>query len=97
MSNLRRISGYLTRYWPLITLTLALSMVYVALNALSLWMVSSLVNTILVSPEDIPVTSMDLSPAGTVYERLRSWTATLIQQSTPLKTLAKLCWILLAV
>ena len=97
MSNLRRISGYLTRYWPLITLTLALSMVYVALNALSLWMVSSLVNTILVSPEDIPVISRDLSTAGTVYERLRSWTATLIQQSTPLKTLAKLCWILLAV
>lgn len=97
MSNLRRISGYLTRYWPLIALTLALSMVYVALNAFSLWMVSSLVNTILVSPEDIPVTSMDFSPVGSVYERLHSWTATLIQQSNPLGTLAKLCWILLAV
>ncbi len=97
MNNLRRISTYLARYWPLIALTLALSMVYVALNTLSLWMVASLVNTILVSPEDIPVTSMDFSPAGTVYDRLRSWTATLIQQRTPLGTLAKLCWILLAV
>ncbi len=97
MSNLSRIATYLARYWPLIALTLALSLVYVALNAFSLWMVSSLINTILVSPENIPVTSMDISVAGTVYDRLRSWTATLIQQRTPLSTLAKLCWILLAV
>ncbi len=97
MSNLRRISTYLARYWPLIALTLALSLIYVALNSLSLWMVASLVNTILVSPEDIPVTSMDFSPVGTIYDRLRSWTATLIQQRTPLRTLARLCWILLAV
>ena len=60
-------------------------------------MVSSLVKTILVSQVDIPVTSMDFSPVGSVYGRLQSWTATLIQQSNPRGTLAKLCWILLAV
>ncbi|MEE9465866.1 MAG: ABC transporter ATP-binding protein [Candidatus Neomarinimicrobiota bacterium] len=97
MSSFRRITKYLTRYWPLIGLTLTLSVIYVGLNSLSLWMVASLVNSVLVSPEKIPVTSMEISAAGNLYDQLRAWTANLIQHDTPLQTLARLCWILLTV
>ncbi|UCD38127.1 MAG: ABC transporter ATP-binding protein [Fidelibacterota bacterium] len=97
MKTYRRFIKYLTRYWPLIVLTLVLSLIFVALNSLSLWMVASLINTILVSPETIPVTPVDVSAAGNIHDLLKAWTAKLIQQPTPLSTLARLCWLLLGV
>ena len=97
MTTLPRLLKYLTRYWHLIGLTLALSILFVALNALALWMVASLINTVLVNPENIPVNPVDLPLGASVYEQLKMGTARLIQQSTPLKTLAHLCWLLLAV
>ncbi|MFB0516517.1 MAG: ABC transporter ATP-binding protein, partial [Candidatus Neomarinimicrobiota bacterium] len=97
MKTYRRFIKYLTRYGHMIALTLILSLIFVALNSLSLWMVASLINTVLVSPESIPVKPVDVSVAGSFYDQLRAWTANLIQQSTPLKTLARLCWLLLAV
>jgi len=97
MMTLRRLLKYLTRYWHLIGLTLALSLLFVALNTLSLWMVASLINTVLVNPENIPVNPVDLPLGASVYDQLQVWTANLIQQSSPLKTLAHLCWLLLGV
>ena len=97
MRTYRRFIKYLTRYWSLIILTLVLSLLFVSLNSLSLWMVASLINTIMVSPENIQAGPVDISAAGSFYEVLRAWTARLIQQPTPLKTLARLCWFLLGV
>jgi len=97
MKTYRRFIKYLTRYWHLIILTLLLSLIFVALNTLSLWMIASLINTVLVSPENIPVKPVDVSVAGNFHDLMRAWTANLIQQSTPLKTLARLCWLLLGV
>ncbi|UCH10477.1 MAG: ABC transporter ATP-binding protein [Fidelibacterota bacterium] len=97
MRTYRRFIKYLTRYWSLIILILVLSLLFVTLNSLSLWMVASLINTIMVSPENIQVGPVDLSAAGSFYDVLRAWTARLIQQASPLKTLARLCWVLLGV
>ena len=97
MRTYQRLLKYVTRYWQLIVVALLLSVTYVALNGLSLWMIASLVNSVLVSPESIPVNPVAVPAADGIHDTLKSWTATLIQQSTPLKTLARLCWILLAV
>ena len=97
MTALGRILKYLRRYWYLIVLTTILSVVFVFLNSLSLWMIASLINTILVSPENIPTEPVDLVAGASFLDSLKTWTANLIQQSTPLKTLARLCWLLLSV
>ena len=60
MKSSRRLVTYLTRYWGLIGLTLLLSIIFVALNSLSLWMIASLINTVMVSPESIPVQPVDI-------------------------------------
>ncbi|MEE9162498.1 MAG: ABC transporter ATP-binding protein [Candidatus Neomarinimicrobiota bacterium] len=97
MKTYRRLLKYVTRYWPLIALSLVLSISFVALNGLSLWMVASLINTVMVSPESIPIVPVVAAPTDSVHDLLRVWTSNLIQQSTPLKTLARLCFILLGV
>jgi len=97
MSTYKRFLNYLARYWHLIIVTLVLAIVYVALNSISLWMVSSLINTILVSPENIPVKPVDVSGAESIYDTLQAWTANLIQRSRPLDTLAVLCTTLLGI
>ena len=93
----RRFITYLGRYRGLIAVAFGLSLVFVMLNSLSLWMVASLINTVLVSPESIPVSSSTIPAADTLYGQLRAFTASLIQQSTPLKTLARLVWLLLSI
>lgn len=97
MKSSRRLVKYLTRYWALIALTLLLSIIFVALNSLSLWMIASLINTVMVSPESIPVQPVDIPAAGNFHETLQAWTAKIIQQPKPLDTLARLCWLLLGV
>ncbi len=97
MAALARLLKYLRRYWYLIVLTTILSVVFVALNALSLWMIVSLINTVLVSPENIPTEPVDLAAGASFLEILKTWTANLIQESTPLATLASLCWWLLGI
>ncbi len=97
MAVLGRLLKYLRRYWYLIVLTTILSVVFVVLNSLTLWMIASLVNTILVSPENIPTGPVDLAAGASFLDALNTWTANLIQRSTPLKTLARLCWLLLGV
>ncbi|MFC1480978.1 ABC transporter ATP-binding protein [Candidatus Neomarinimicrobiota bacterium] len=97
MSNFRRFIAYLGNYWQLIVLSLLLSLLYVGLNSLSLWMIASLVNTVLVSPDQIPVDKVDPSLATSVHGYLKAITSNLIQRSNPLDTLARLCWILLSI
>ncbi len=97
MSNLRRLFGYLKPYRLLFIITLVLSIVYVVLNSFSLWMIAALINTILVSPESIPVGDMVPALNNTLYDGLETWTANLIRRPTMLQTLARLCWVLLAV
>jgi len=97
MAVLGRLLKYLRRYWYLIVLTTILSVVFVILNSFSLWMIASLINTILVSPENIPTEPVDLVAGARFLDSLQAWTANLIQQSTPLRTLARLCWLLLGV
>jgi subfamily B ATP-binding cassette protein MsbA len=97
MKSSRRLIKYLTRYWGLIALTLLLSIIFVAFNSLSLWMIASLINTVMVSPESIPIQSVDVPAAGDIHEILRAWTAKIIQQPKPLDTLARLCGLLLGV
>ncbi len=97
MAVLGRLLKYLRRYWYLIVLTTILSVVFVILNSFSLWMIASLINTVLVSPENIPTEPVDLVAGASFFDSLKTWTANLIQQSTPLKTLARLCWLLLGV
>lgn len=97
MAALGRLLKYLRRYWYLIVLTTILSVVFVALNALSLWMIASLINTVLVSPENIPTEPVDLAAGASFLDFLKAWTANLIQESTPLATLASLCWWLLGI
>ncbi|UCH63018.1 MAG: ABC transporter ATP-binding protein [Fidelibacterota bacterium] len=97
MTILSRLLKYLRRYWYLIVLTTILSVVFVILNSLSLWMIASLINTVLVSPENIPTEPVELVAGASFLDSLRTWTANLIQQPTPLRTLARLCWLLLGV
>lgn len=97
MNTYRRLLNYVTRYWPLIALSLALSDSFIALNALSLWMVASLINTVMVGPESIPMAPVAAAPTDSANDSLGVWTANLIQRSTPLRTLARLCFILLGV
>ena len=97
MKPYRRLLKYITRYWPLILLAILLSITYVALNGLSLWMVASLINAIMVSPENIPVSPVATASTDSIHEMLRAWTANLIHRPTPLQTLARLCGFLLGV
>ena len=97
MKPYRRFVNYLGRYRGLIAATLSLSILYVILNSLSLWMVASLINTILVNPENIPTGQNGGAAAGTLFKQLQALTADLIRQGTPLETLARLAWILLGI
>ena len=97
MKSSRRLIKYLTHYWGLIALTLLLSVIFVALNSLSLWMIASLINTVMVSPESIPIQPVDIPTTGNFHEILQAWTAKIIQQPKPLDTLARLCVLLLSV
>jgi subfamily B ATP-binding cassette protein MsbA len=60
-------------------------------------MIASLINTVMVSPESIPVQPVGIPPAGNFHEILQAWTAKIIQQPKPLDTLARLCWLLLGI
>lgn len=95
MKPFRRFVNYLGRYRGLIAATLGLSVLFVLLNSLSLWMVASLINTVLVSPENIPIGQNGGAAAGTLFKQLQGLTADLIRRGTPLETLARLAWILL--
>lgn len=97
MKPYRRFIRYLARYRVLIAATLFLSLLFVVFNALSLWMVASLINTILVSPENIQISPVDPAITGSFYDQLRAWTSDVIRSDTPLNTLARLAWLLLSV
>ncbi len=88
---------YVGQYWHLIILSLLLSLLYVALNSISLWMVASLVNTVLVSPDTTPVDLVDQTLTTSAHAYLKALTSNLIQRPDPLATLARLCWILLTI
>jgi ATP-binding cassette, subfamily B, bacterial MsbA len=95
MSNLslyRRMIRYALVYWPLFAITVALSILCVNFEAISVWFGASVIKTIFI-PDNTAVAPVPFS-IGNLNELLKYWTARLVQRPEKIDTLKMVCMIM---
>ena len=92
MKTYFRILHYIRPYRELVVLTMLVSIVFVLMNSLSVWIVGSLINTI-ISPESRGFIENPVS----INEHLKVWTQNLIGHGSKVEQLKSLCILLLGI
>ena len=88
-----RVLSYVKPYRLMVTLSLLSSVLFVLLNAFSLWMISSLISTIM-NPGKESVVSTSTLQDGSFHDKLEALSFQLIGQGSQLDQLGHLCIIL---
>ena len=85
-----RILKYIKPYRVLVILSLLSSIIFVAMNSLSVWMIGSLITTILNPADTIPIPNPD-----TINGTLKKFTQYLIGTGTKTEQLKTLCLLMI--